>query len=158
MAAPTGVADDRLLVVRVTPRGTFPTSGTGSRRQGRHREVSGTAAKDGTGMTAAPVIAFAVRQTLIVPAVHDVQQGLGDSRVWSSWLVTVYLPVATMAMGRLADPHGRRRLLLIGLGRSERDRPGPLPSPQIRSLVPAYHPVHARRRLPHRHRLPRPRT
>jgi MFS family permease len=50
--------------------------------------------------------------------VHDVQDSLGGSAEWSSWLVTVYLvvaTVATMAMGRLGDLHGRRRLLLIGL-------------------------------------------
>jgi MFS family permease len=38
---------------------------------------------------------------------------------WAAWLVTVYLIVATIAtpaMGRLADLHGRRRMLLAGLG------------------------------------------
>lgn len=62
--------------------------------------------------------AFAFQQTAIVPAVHTVQQSLGGSAEWSAWLVTVYLIVATVAtpaMGRLADLHGRRRLLIIGL-------------------------------------------
>jgi MFS family permease len=48
-----------------------------------------------------------------------VEQSLGASREWSAWLITVYLIVATIAtpaMGRLADLHGRRRMLLIGLG------------------------------------------
>jgi MFS family permease len=64
------------------------------------------------------VIAFAVQQTSIVPAVQDVQRSLGGSAEWSSWLVTVYLIVATVAtpaLGRLGDLHGRRRMLLIGL-------------------------------------------
>jgi MFS family permease len=64
------------------------------------------------------VIAFAVQQTSIVPAVETVQQSLGASSEWSAWLVTVYLIVATVAtpaMGRLGDLHGRRRMLLIGL-------------------------------------------
>ncbi len=63
--------------------------------------------------------AFAFQQTAIVPAVHDVQKSLGASPEWAAWLVTVYLIVATIAtpaMGRLADLHGRRRMLLAGLG------------------------------------------
>jgi MFS family permease len=70
------------------------------------------------GLLAADV-AFAYQQTSIVPAVHDVEQSLGASPEWAAWLVTVYLIVATIAtpaMGRLADRHGRRRMLLTGLG------------------------------------------
>lgn len=66
----------------------------------------------------AAVVAFAVQQTSIVPAVQDVQKSLHGTAEWSSWLVTVYLVVATVAtpaMGRLGDLHGRRRMLLIGL-------------------------------------------
>jgi len=64
------------------------------------------------------VVGFAVQQTAIVPAVRDVQQSLHAAPEWSSWLVTVYLMVATAAtpaLGRLGDLHGRRRVLLIGL-------------------------------------------
>ncbi|HEX3649243.1 MAG TPA: MFS transporter [Pseudonocardiaceae bacterium] len=64
------------------------------------------------------VVAFAFQQTAVVPAVHDVQQALHGTAEWSSWLVTVYLMVATVAtptMGRLGDLHGRRRVLLAGL-------------------------------------------
>jgi MFS family permease len=53
-----------------------------------------------------------------VPAVYDVQQSLGASSEWATWLITIYLMVATVAtpaMGRLGDLHGRRRMLLIGL-------------------------------------------
>jgi MFS family permease len=70
------------------------------------------------GLLAADV-AFAFQQTAVVPAIHSVEQSLGASREWSAWLITVYLIVATIAtpaMGRLADLHGRRRMLLIGLG------------------------------------------
>jgi MFS family permease len=70
------------------------------------------------GLLAADV-AFAYQQTSIVPAIHDVKQSLGASPEWAAWLVTVYLIVATIAtpaMGRLADLHGRRRMLLTGLG------------------------------------------
>lgn len=64
------------------------------------------------------VIGFAVQQTSIVPAIQNVQESLGASSEWASWLVTIYLMVATVAtpaMGRLGDLHGRRRVLLIGL-------------------------------------------
>jgi MFS family permease len=70
------------------------------------------------GLLAADV-AFAYQQTSIAPAIHDVEQSLGASPEWAAWLVTVYLIVATIAtpaMGRLADLHGRRRMLLTGLG------------------------------------------
>lgn len=70
------------------------------------------------GLLAADV-AFAYQQTAIVPAIHDVERSLSASPEWSAWLITVYLIVATIAtpaMGRLADLHGRRRMLLIGLG------------------------------------------
>lgn len=69
------------------------------------------------GLLAADVT-FAFQQTAIVPAVHQVEQSLGASPEWSAWLVTVYLIVATVAtpaLGRLADLHGRRRMLLTGL-------------------------------------------
>ena len=39
--------------------------------------------------------------------------------------------------------------------RQGRGRPGPVPGPPLRRLVPAHHPRHARPRVPHRH--PRPR-
>ncbi len=64
------------------------------------------------------VIAFAVQQTAVVPAVDTIQSSLHSSAEWSAWLVTVYLIIATVAtpgMGRLGDLHGRRRMLLIGL-------------------------------------------
>lgn len=70
------------------------------------------------GLLAADV-AFAYQQTAIVPAIHDVERSLGATPEWSAWLVTAYLIVATVAtpaMGRLADLHGRRRMLLTGLG------------------------------------------
>lgn len=70
------------------------------------------------GVLVLAVVGFAVQQTAIVPAVQTVQQSLGGSAEWSAWLVTVYLIVATVAtpaMGRLADLHGRKRVLLVGL-------------------------------------------
>ena len=84
---------------------------------GRPGHPARTARAVTAGLLAADV-AFAFQQTAVVPAIHSVEQSLGASREWSAWLITVYLIVATIAtpaMGRLADLHGRRRLLLIGL-------------------------------------------
>ncbi len=70
------------------------------------------------GVLALAVLGFAVQQTGIVPAIHAVQRSLHASAEWSAWLVTVYLvvaTVATLALGRLGDLHGRRRVLLLGM-------------------------------------------
>src|SRR5690349_17524302 len=42
--------------------------------------------------------------------------------------------------------------------REERDRPGPLPGPPLRRLVPPHHPGCPRLRLPRRHRRERPKS
>lgn len=87
------------------------TADAGQRAAASPRRVIG-------GLLAADV-AFAYQQTAIVPAIHDVEHSLGASPEWSAWLITVYLIVATIAtpaMGRLGDLHGRRRMLLLGLG------------------------------------------
>lgn len=84
------------------------------------------------------VIAFAVQQTSVVPAIHDVQQALGASQEWASWLVTVYLMVATVAtpaMGRLADLYGRRRMLLIGLAVFAAASVGAAAAPDLATLI-----------------------
>jgi MFS family permease len=85
---------------------------------GRAADTAATSRLVLGGLLAADA-AFAYQQTSIVPAIHDVERSLSASPEWSAWLVTVYLIVATIAtpaMGRLADLHGRRRMLLTGLG------------------------------------------
>jgi len=42
--------------------------------------------------------------------------------------------------------------------RQDRNRPGPVPGPPLRRLVPAHHPGHAGARLPVRHRGDRPKS
>src|ERR1700750_1635987 len=42
--------------------------------------------------------------------------------------------------------------------RQDRDRPGPVPGPPLRRLVPAHHAGHAGARLPVRHRGDRPKS
>lgn len=63
-------------------------------------------------------IAFAFQQTAIIPAIPTVQQQLHTSQAWAAWLLSAYLMVATVAtpaLGRYADLHGRKRVLLATL-------------------------------------------
>lgn len=91
----------------------------GKRPSAANGRTGGAAARSLTVALLAADATFAFQQTAIVPAVHDVQVSLNASPEWSAWLITIYLIVATIAtpaMGRLADLHGRRRMLLTGLG------------------------------------------
>ncbi|WP_310963384.1 MFS transporter [Nocardioides terrisoli] len=71
-----------------------------------------------TALLSVAVLGFAVQQTAVVPAIQDIERSLHAPPEWSAWLVTLYLvvaTVATLALGRLADLHGRRRMLLVGM-------------------------------------------
>ena len=64
-------------------------------------------------------IAFALQQTLVIPALPAFQRDLGTSTTWVTWLLTGFLLVASVAtplLGKLGDQHGKERLLLISLG------------------------------------------
>lgn len=60
----------------------------------------------------------ALQQTILVPLLPQLPRLLGTSAANASWLVTVTLlsgAVATPVITRLADLHGKRRMLLIAL-------------------------------------------
>lgn len=60
----------------------------------------------------------AVMQTLLVPLIPELPTLLGVSAEDASWLITATLlasAVATPSMSRLADMHGKRRLMLLSL-------------------------------------------
>jgi MFS family permease len=62
--------------------------------------------------------AYAYQQTAVLPAVRVIGDAFSVSSSWSAWMLSAYLmmaTVATPALGRLADLHGRRRLLLGAL-------------------------------------------
>ncbi|MBO2457876.1 MFS transporter [Actinomadura violacea] len=64
-------------------------------------------------------VAFAYQQTAVVPVIPVIEKELGVAQAWGAWLLSGYLLVATVAapvLGRLADRHGRRAMLLLGLG------------------------------------------
>ena len=63
-------------------------------------------------------LTFALLQSLVAPALPDIQQALHTSVDSVSWVLTAYLlsaSIATPLIGRLGDMHGKERLLVIVL-------------------------------------------
>jgi EmrB/QacA subfamily drug resistance transporter len=63
-------------------------------------------------------IAYALLQSLVVPALPDIQRELHTSETSVSWVLTAYLlsaSVGTPIIGRLGDMYGKERVLLIVL-------------------------------------------
>jgi EmrB/QacA subfamily drug resistance transporter len=64
-------------------------------------------------------IAFALQQTLVIPALPALQRDLHTSTAWVTWLLTAFLlsaSVLTPLLGKLGDQYGKERLLVISLG------------------------------------------
>ncbi|GAB1695096.1 MFS transporter [Krasilnikovia sp. M28-CT-15] len=62
--------------------------------------------------------AYSVLQSLVVPALGVFQRELGTTPSGAAWLLTAFLlsaSVSTPVLGRLADLHGKRRILLGAL-------------------------------------------
>ena len=62
--------------------------------------------------------AFALQQTLVVPALPALQQELDTSTTWVTWVLTVFLlsaSVLTPLLGKLGDQYGKERILVISL-------------------------------------------
>jgi EmrB/QacA subfamily drug resistance transporter len=64
-------------------------------------------------------VAFALQQTMIIPALPVLQHEFETSTAWATWLLTGFLlsaSVTTPLLGKLGDQHGKERLLVISLG------------------------------------------
>ncbi|HWT23002.1 MAG TPA: MFS transporter [Solirubrobacteraceae bacterium] len=64
-------------------------------------------------------ISLAVMQTMVIPALPFFQREFETSASWVTWLVTGFLlssSILTPILGKLADAHGKKRLLVISLG------------------------------------------
>ena len=64
-------------------------------------------------------IAFALQQTMVIPALPALQRDLHTTTGWATWLLTGFLltaSVATPILGKLGDQYGKERLLVIALG------------------------------------------
>jgi EmrB/QacA subfamily drug resistance transporter len=63
-------------------------------------------------------VSYALMQSLVLPALPEIQRELHASPTSISWMLTAYLlsaSVATPIVGRLGDMHGKQRLLVIVL-------------------------------------------
>ncbi len=63
-------------------------------------------------------IAFALQQTMVIPALPALQRDLDTTTAWVTWLLTGFLltaSVATPLVGKLGDQYGKERLLVISL-------------------------------------------
>jgi EmrB/QacA subfamily drug resistance transporter len=67
---------------------------------------------------AVAALAFALSQTMVAPALPEIQRELGASTTQVTWVLTVYLltaSVATPVLGRLGDIFGKERVLVLVL-------------------------------------------
>jgi EmrB/QacA subfamily drug resistance transporter len=63
-------------------------------------------------------VAFALQQTMVIPALPILQREFDTTAAWSAWLLTGFLlsaSVATPLFGKLGDQYGKERLLVISL-------------------------------------------
>jgi EmrB/QacA subfamily drug resistance transporter len=68
---------------------------------------------------ATSALAYALAQTMVAPALPDIQRTLHTSTTSVTWVLTAYLltaSVATPIVGRLGDMFGKERMLLMTLG------------------------------------------
>jgi EmrB/QacA subfamily drug resistance transporter len=82
----------------------------------------GSAARSGPGavlaVLAIPAVAYALLQSLVSPALPNIQHALHASESGVTWVLTAFLlsaAICTPIVGRLGDMHGKRRTLLITL-------------------------------------------
>ncbi|HEX2162102.1 MAG TPA: MFS transporter [Thermoleophilaceae bacterium] len=70
------------------------------------------------GVLATAAVAYAVSQTMVVPALPEIQRELGVSQTQVTWVLTIYLltaSIATPIVGRLGDIYGKARMLSVTL-------------------------------------------
>src|SRR4051794_1114784 len=69
-------------------------------------------------LLAAAAVSYALLQSLVAPALPDIQHALHTSVNSVTWILTAYLlsaSIATPLIGRLGDMYGKERLLVIVL-------------------------------------------
>jgi EmrB/QacA subfamily drug resistance transporter len=61
---------------------------------------------------------YALQQTMVIPALPVLQRDLDTTTVWATWVLTVFLLVASVStpiLGKLGDQYGKERLLTFSL-------------------------------------------
>src|SRR3954452_2950399 len=85
---------------------------------GRLRRAAGPSPRTLLAVLSLGGISYALLQSLVVPALPEIQQSLGASEGAVGWVLTAFLlsaSVATPIVGRLGDIYGKERLLMIVL-------------------------------------------
>ena len=62
--------------------------------------------------------AYALMQTMVVPALPAFREDLHTTNAWATWVLTAFLlvsAVSTPILGKLGDQHGKERLLVLSL-------------------------------------------
>jgi EmrB/QacA subfamily drug resistance transporter len=70
------------------------------------------------GILTLAATAYALQQTMVVPALPELQRELGASTTWVTWVLTGFLlssAVLTPILGKLGDRFGKERLLVLSL-------------------------------------------
>ena len=70
------------------------------------------------GILTLATAAYALQQTMVVPALPELQQELHTSTTWVTWVLTAFLlsaAVLTPILGKLGDRFGKERLLVASL-------------------------------------------
>ncbi|MDA0169274.1 MFS transporter [Solirubrobacter taibaiensis] len=83
-------------------------------------------------------VAFALMQTLVVPALPFFEREFHTSPEWTTWLVTSFLvssSVLTPIIGKLGDAHGKKRMLVISLAIFATASLGAAAAPNIEVLI-----------------------
>ncbi len=63
-------------------------------------------------------LAYSLQQTMVLPALPDLQRELHTTTAWTAWILTAFLlvsAVATPLLGKLGDQYGKERFLLVSL-------------------------------------------
>jgi EmrB/QacA subfamily drug resistance transporter len=71
------------------------------------------------GILTLAATAYALQQTMVVPALPELQRELDASTTWVTWVLTGFLlsaAVLTPILGKLGDRFGKERLLVVSLG------------------------------------------
>ena len=64
-------------------------------------------------------MSYVLQQTLVVPALPDIQRDLHTSNTWVAWVFTGFLltsAIFTPIIGKLGDMFGKKRLLVVAMG------------------------------------------
>ena len=71
------------------------------------------------GVLTLAATAYALQQTMVVPALPELQRELDATTTWVTWVMTGFLlsaAVLTPILGKLGDRFGKERLLVLSLG------------------------------------------